>query len=88
MVEEYHNGANVLLAYFHYCSKGILPFAMNSKTAELTTMGRLNQKQVSLVENTKKYVKAHSEFIILLNQPISYIKLQKFASRIFGGRSV
>lgn len=66
MVQEYHNGANILLAYFHYCSKGFLPFSMNVKMAELSTLGGLNQKQVGLVESTKKYVKTHSGSNILI----------------------
>jgi hypothetical protein len=57
MVAEYHMGANILLAYFHYCNKGLHPFALNSNSPEFATMAALNPKQVEFIEFTRTYVK-------------------------------
>jgi hypothetical protein len=59
IVAEYHMGANTLLAYFHYCNKGLYPFTLDGDASELVTMAELNPKQIRFVQNTRSYVKAH-----------------------------
>lgn len=54
-------GANILLAYFHYCNKGLYPFSAECKQSDLQNLAELDQKTMSHVEWAKGYVEEHSE---------------------------
>ncbi|KAI1173874.1 hypothetical protein F4777DRAFT_420073 [Nemania sp. FL0916] len=56
MVREYQLGANILLAYFHYCNKGIYPFSAECKDQDLTTLAALNESKVQVIKMTKAHV--------------------------------
>ncbi|KAI0409584.1 hypothetical protein F4802DRAFT_614247 [Xylaria palmicola] len=56
MVREYQLGANILLAYFHYCNKGIYPFSPECKEQDLTTLAALNEAKSQFVKYTKTHV--------------------------------
>ncbi|PFH56145.1 hypothetical protein XA68_17007 [Ophiocordyceps unilateralis] len=58
-VREYHNGANILLAHFHYCNKGVFPFSDECKDKDLRTLADLGDDELQFVHATKDYVKGH-----------------------------
>lgn len=53
-------GANILLAYFHYCNKGIYPFSPECKDSDLRNLAQLDHEALSLVSNTREYAAHHS----------------------------
>jgi hypothetical protein len=67
MVAEYHMGANMLLAYFHYCNKGLQPFALDGG-GDLASIAGLNDRQMRFVHKTRDYVKANGNPITLYSQ--------------------
>jgi hypothetical protein len=62
MVAEYHMGANILLAYFHYCNKGGYPFGPEGDKADIVTVANLTPKQKTYVDKTRKHVRMNSKF--------------------------
>jgi hypothetical protein len=60
IIKELHLGANILLAYFHYCCKGCQPFALDSDAAEIATMAELNPEQIDFIQKTAGYVHLNS----------------------------
>lgn len=50
-------GANIILAYFHYCTKGLYPFSEECSDSELTKLAELDEKDVKFVQLTRKYAK-------------------------------
>ncbi|CAJ2500996.1 Uu.00g038490.m01.CDS01 [Anthostomella pinea] len=59
MVREYQMGANILLAYFHYCNKGIYPFSAQCKDSDLTTLAELDETKTKFVKLTRSNVERH-----------------------------
>jgi len=59
MVEEYHTGANVLLAYWHYCNRGSQPFTVGSSATGFHAMAQLSSYQTRLVNDTSLYIQAN-----------------------------
>lgn len=55
-------GANTLLAYFHYCNKGIYPFSAECRDADLRSLAELDDDAIELVRYTRKYVAEHSKY--------------------------
>ncbi|RDW57318.1 hypothetical protein BP5796_12768 [Coleophoma crateriformis] len=58
-ISDYHQGALVLLADFHYSNKGQLPFSMaenSKKLEELADIAELNLDQVLFIKNTATLV--------------------------------
>ncbi|KAK0747949.1 hypothetical protein B0T21DRAFT_406507 [Apiosordaria backusii] len=55
-VKEYEIGANTLLAYFHYCNKGIYPFSAECRDADLRSLAELGDDAIELVHYTRQYV--------------------------------
>ncbi|KAI1312430.1 hypothetical protein F5Y03DRAFT_381704 [Xylaria venustula] len=51
--------ANILLAYFHYCNKGIHPFSPECKEQDLTTLAVLNETTALFIRQTKVHVEKH-----------------------------
>ncbi|KAF5006612.1 hypothetical protein FDECE_7007 [Fusarium decemcellulare] len=58
-VKEYHLGANILLAHFHYCNKGIYPFSEECKDQDLRTLAGLDEEKIKFVHGTSTYAKRH-----------------------------
>lgn len=54
MVQQYHLGANIVLAYFHYCNRGTYPFSDECKESELKGLADLNEDAVDLVGWTRE----------------------------------
>jgi hypothetical protein len=65
IIAELHIGADILLAYFHYCCKGFQPFALDWNAAETTSMAELDVDQVRFIKNTATYVKTNGKRPIL-----------------------
>jgi hypothetical protein len=61
LVKELHYGANILLGYFHYCTKGFHPFSLAWNAEESLSMADLNTEQIEFVKMTAAYVKANGE---------------------------
>ncbi|KXJ95489.1 hypothetical protein Micbo1qcDRAFT_26801 [Microdochium bolleyi] len=57
MVQDYQTGANILLAYFHYCTKGVYPFSSECKDQDLATLAELDESKTKVVMATRKVVK-------------------------------
>ncbi|PSS03641.1 hypothetical protein BD289DRAFT_449413 [Coniella lustricola] len=55
-VKQYHLGANIFLAYFHYCNKGVYPFSDDCKSSDLQTLAKLDQEGVDFVQWTRQQV--------------------------------
>ncbi|KAK7941111.1 uncharacterized protein PG986_013498 [Apiospora aurea] len=56
-VREYLTGANILLAYFHYCNKGMYPFSAECKDQDLRTLAQLDPVKIKFVNVTRNIVK-------------------------------
>jgi hypothetical protein len=63
LIEELHMGANILLGYFHYCTKGFRPFTLDWNAKQTVSMAELNAEQVEFVKKTAAHVKANGKFI-------------------------
>jgi hypothetical protein len=59
-VKEYEMAANTLLAYFHYCNKGIYPFSAECRDADLRSLAELEDDAIQLVYFTRQYVMEYS----------------------------
>jgi hypothetical protein len=62
LVEELHYGANILLGYFHYCTKGFHPFSLDWNAEQNVLMAELNPEQVEFVKKTAAHVKTNGNF--------------------------
>ncbi|OAQ90852.1 Zn(2)-C6 fungal-type DNA-binding domain-containingprotein [Purpureocillium lilacinum] len=58
-VREYHLGANILLAHFHYCNKGMYPFSDECKDKDLRALADLSDEEIQFVHATKQQAKQH-----------------------------
>ncbi|RDA85170.1 hypothetical protein CP532_2363 [Ophiocordyceps camponoti-leonardi (nom. inval.)] len=58
-VREYHLGANILLAHFHYCNKGVYPFSDECKDKDLQSLADLGEDELKFVRETKAYHKTN-----------------------------
>lgn len=58
-VKEYNQGANTLLAYFHYCTKGTHPFSDECRDQDLKTLAALDDWAIRFVHETRGYVAEH-----------------------------
>lgn len=54
-------GANILLAHFHYCNKGIYPFSKECKDQELRNLAELDDDKIQFVQKTRSYIQMHSK---------------------------
>ncbi|KAH7035126.1 uncharacterized protein B0I36DRAFT_360550 [Microdochium trichocladiopsis] len=72
MVQEYQTGANILLAYFHYCTKGVFPFSMDCKDQDLSTLAELDESKTKVVLATRKVVKEHRNQWAKIRQSADY----------------
>ncbi|KAK0746284.1 hypothetical protein B0T18DRAFT_148135 [Schizothecium vesticola] len=58
-VREYNLGANTLLAYFHYCNKGIYPFSADCKDQDLQSLAELDGEAIDFVKYTRQSASEH-----------------------------
>lgn len=58
-------GANTLLAYFHYCNKGIYPFSAECKDQDLQSLAELDDDAMAFVKYTRQYASDHSEWHVI-----------------------
>ncbi|KAJ0100752.1 hypothetical protein J7T55_003960 [Diaporthe amygdali] len=61
MVEQYHLGANIFLAYYHYCNKGVYPFSTECKDSELQILAELDDESINFVKYTRDYAREHKD---------------------------
>ncbi|KAG6362157.1 hypothetical protein INS49_010386 [Diaporthe citri] len=61
MVEQYHLGANIFLAYYHYCNKGVYPFSTECKDSDLQNLAELDEGSINFVKYTRNYAKEHKD---------------------------
>lgn len=54
-------GANTLLAYFHYCNKGVYPFSEGCKDQDLQSLASLDDSSIRFVHYTRRYASEHSK---------------------------
>ncbi|ROW11141.1 hypothetical protein VMCG_01172 [Cytospora schulzeri] len=59
MVEQYHLGANIFLAYYHYCNKSVYPFSKDCKDSDLQNLAELDQTSINFVQYTRNYAEEH-----------------------------
>lgn len=55
-------GANTLLAYFHYCNKGIYPFSYECRDQDLQILAALDNWAISFIHDTRRYADEHSKW--------------------------
>ncbi|SPN96749.1 uncharacterized protein DNG_00269 [Cephalotrichum gorgonifer] len=82
-VKEYHMGANILLAYFHYCNKGIYPFSNDCKEQDLRSLAELDDAMMAFVRETRAYVTEHKTQWQRLQQDDSFEDDYFFVSQLF-----
>lgn len=58
-------GANILLAHFHYCNKGVYPFSDECKDTELQNLGHLNDAQSHFITNSRALIKRSGKFVAI-----------------------
>ena len=56
LIEELHTGANILLAYFHYCNKGSHPFSEDWASPTAIARAKLNAEQASFMRSTAERI--------------------------------
>lgn len=54
-------GATTLLAYFHYCNKGVYPFSEECRDNDLATLAGMNETMIQYVRDSRIYVTEHSK---------------------------
>ncbi|KAK3935992.1 hypothetical protein QBC46DRAFT_38398 [Diplogelasinospora grovesii] len=60
-VKEYNQGANILLAYFHYCNRGVYPFSAECKDKDLESLAQLDTAAISFVRYTRRFAADHKK---------------------------
>ncbi|KAI1329626.1 hypothetical protein F5Y16DRAFT_91178 [Xylariaceae sp. FL0255] len=72
MVREYQTGANILLAYFHYCNKGIFPFSMKCKDQDLRNLAGLDDPRTNFIRTTRLMIEKHRPSWVQMRQANDY----------------
>ncbi|KAI0890616.1 uncharacterized protein GGS22DRAFT_15894 [Annulohypoxylon maeteangense] len=72
MVREYQMGANILLAYFHYCNKNIYPFSTKCKEQDLSTIAELDETQIKLIQFTRSNIEKYKRHWAKIRQTEDY----------------
>ncbi|KAI1127716.1 hypothetical protein F5Y10DRAFT_242228 [Nemania abortiva] len=83
MVREYQLGANILLAYFHYCNKGIYPFSAECKEQDLATLAALNETKTQFIKQTKAHVEKSRKSWAKLRESNDYENDFYFISQLY-----
>lgn len=82
-VKEYHLGANILLAHFHYCNKGIYPFSEGCKDQDLRTLAGLDEEKIQFVHATRANAKQNKREWEELRDGATYEDDYFFVSQLF-----
>ncbi|TID05235.1 hypothetical protein CH35J_002361 [Colletotrichum higginsianum] len=82
-VQEYHLGGTILLAYFHYCNKGIYPFSEECKDQDLRTLAQLDEDAVQFIHWTRSQAMAHKHEWEEVQQANQYEQPYFFVSQLF-----
>ncbi|KAH7170959.1 hypothetical protein EDB81DRAFT_876970 [Dactylonectria macrodidyma] len=82
-VKEYHLGANILLAHFHYCNKGIYPFSEGCKDQDLRTLAGLDEDKIQFVHATRACAKQNMQAWEELREGTAYEDDYFFISQLF-----
>ncbi|RSL66788.1 hypothetical protein CEP54_003581 [Fusarium duplospermum] len=82
-VKEYHLGANILLAHFHYCNKGIYPFSEDCKDQDLRTLAGLDEEKIKFVHTTTSYARRNRPEWEEIRQAGAYEHDYFFVSQLF-----
>jgi hypothetical protein len=56
-MEQLHGGAQTMLAYFHYCNKGVQPFILAPESDEVFSIAELDSSQIKYIREMAKEVK-------------------------------
>ncbi|KAI1142703.1 hypothetical protein F5Y05DRAFT_127805 [Hypoxylon sp. FL0543] len=83
MVREYQTGANILLAYFHYCNRGVYPFSAECKDQELSEVAELDESQLKLVQFTRSNVEKYKKHWAKIRQSDDYENDFYYISQLF-----
>ncbi|KAI1374136.1 hypothetical protein F4677DRAFT_461691 [Hypoxylon crocopeplum] len=83
MVREYQMGANILLAYFHYCNKGVYPFSAECKEQDLSTLAELDEAQIKLIKFTRSNVERYRKHWAKIQQSGDYENDFYYISQLF-----
>lgn len=82
-VQEYHLGGTILLAYFHYCNKGIYPFSEECKDQDLRTLAQLDEDAMQFIHWTRSQAMAHKHEWEEVQQANQYEQPYFFVSQLF-----
>ncbi|KAI0848887.1 hypothetical protein F5Y00DRAFT_269827 [Daldinia vernicosa] len=72
MVREYQTGANILLAYFHYCNRGVYPFSLECKEQDLSTLVDKDETKIKLIQYTRAQAEKYKKHWAKLRQSGDY----------------
>lgn len=53
-MQQYYTGAITLLAYFHYCNKGVFPFTESAREQDLRNLASIDHDAMQFVQYTRK----------------------------------
>ncbi|XWW92259.1 hypothetical protein V2A60_000182 [Cordyceps javanica] len=82
-VKEYHIGANIVLAYFHYCNKGLYPFSDECSDSELRSLAELSEQEIGIVRGTAAYAKLRETDWQRLRESQDYDHPEYYISQMF-----
>ncbi|KAI1431146.1 hypothetical protein GGR50DRAFT_106078 [Xylaria sp. CBS 124048] len=83
MVREYQLGANILLAYFHYCNKGIYPFSPDCKEQDLRALAGLDEHKTQFIRLTKGHIERQKKSWAKLRESRDYENDFYYISQLF-----
>ncbi|KAF2183196.1 hypothetical protein K469DRAFT_584113 [Zopfia rhizophila CBS 207.26] len=83
VVEALHNGANILLAHFHYCNRGSHPFTMDWKSPDQIARAELDTEQVQFILDTAKEVKKKSPLFREIREKALFEHEYYFLSQLY-----
>jgi hypothetical protein len=61
VIDELHNGAKILLAYFHYCNRGSYPLHMDWTSEDQVALTELKPEQIEFLRETVQEFKKKSK---------------------------
>lgn len=82
-VKEYNLGANTLLAYFHYCNKGMYPFSGECRDQDLQSLAALDESGIRFVHYTRSYYTDHKRQWERLWESDDYENEYYYVSQLF-----
>ncbi|TDZ60799.1 Satratoxin biosynthesis SC3 cluster transcription factor SAT20 [Colletotrichum trifolii] len=82
-VHDYHYGGTILLAYFHYCNKGIFPFTEECRDQDLRQLAQLDEQALHFVQWTRNEAMTHKREWDELHGANEYEQAYFFVSQLF-----